>query len=337
MPPADLVLPHVQRFFCDYLAAQRGVSPHTAHAYRDALKLYFAFVARHTGHQVAALTLDDIRADLVLAFLGDLEAGRQNATATRNHRLAALRGFARFLATTDLARGAHYTAILAIMRKQTPHHPITYLERTEVAALLDAVPRRPPAGRRDYTLLQVLYNTGARVQELCDLRVGDVRLGAPPVISLTGKGRKTRHVPLWPETATLLRAYLTDRGVLSDPTAPLFVNVRGAPLTRHGVAHLLARCVASATTHCPSLASKRLSPHTMRHTTAMHLLQSGVDLSVIQAWLGHSRLETTHGYVEIDLDMKRRALALCAPPDNVGALDAVFVRHPDILAWLTSL
>jgi site-specific recombinase XerD len=337
MPHSDLVLPHVQRFFRDYLAAQRGMSPHTAHAYRDALKLYFAFVARRTGLHVASLTLNEIRADLVLEFLGDLQACRQNSTATRNHRLAALRVFARFLTTADLNHGAQYTAILAITRKQTPHNPVTYLERTEVAALLNAVPRGTLAGRRDYTLLQLLYNTGARVQELCDLRVGDVRLGAPHMVSLTGKGRKTRHVPLWPETATLVRDYLAVRRVLGDPTAPLFINVRGTTITRHGVAHLLARCVAAAATHRSSLATKRISPHTMRHTTAMHLLQSGVDLPVIQAWLGHSRLETTHAYVEIDLDMKRRALAMCAPPENTAALDGVFARHHDVLAWLAAL
>jgi site-specific recombinase XerD len=183
----------------------------------------------------------------------------------------------------------------------------------------------------------LLYNSGARVQELADLRVAALRLFTPPLVTLTGKGNKTRHVPLWAETVSLLQAHLTERGIIDSPQSYLFVNAHGQPLSRFGIRYLIRTRVAAARQSCASLSGKRISPHSFRHATAMHLLQSGVDLDVIKNWLGHVNLQTTHGYVEIDLEMKRKALSACAPVGNPDKLRHIVDRHKDVISWLNSL
>ncbi len=328
------LMPYVQAFFEEYLAAHRGLSTNTAMAYRDALKLFFRFVADGHKRPPAGLVLEDLSAKTVLDFLADLERRRGNGAVTRNLRLAAIKTFVNYLTAQDPLRAGEYHRIAAIPVKRTPRRVMGYLEVAEVQAILKAIDRTRPGGERDYVLLSLLYNTGARVQEICDLRIESLRLEAPPVVTLVGKGRKTRHVPLWKETARLLRNYLADD---PSPGRALFLNARGEPLGRFGVRHILHTRVRAAAVHCPSLEGRRIGPHTVRHATAMHLLQAGVDLSVIKSWLGHVSLSTTHGYVEIDLAMKRKALAACRAPGKPKDLKQVLDRHRDVIRWLETL
>jgi integrase/recombinase XerD len=338
MNDSKALLPLVQAFFQEYLAGQRGLSRNTILAYRDAVKLFLSFLATSMGKQTARLKLDDLQAENVLAFLDDIEQKRHNRTATRNLRLAALRTFFQYLIREDTIRSGQYQKILAIPPKRTPRPVMGYLEVAEVQVILNSIDRSNPSGRRDYGLFSFLYNTGARVQEAVDVKVGAIRFSSPPIATLTGKGSKTRIVPLWQTTATILLAYLRERGVDKQSGARLFVNARGEPLTRFGVHHILRTRLVAAGSHCASIAAKRVSPHTFRHSTAMHLLQSGVDLTVIQRWLGHVQLATTHNYVEIDLEMKRKALAACNAPDEAAAgLQTVIDAHQDVIRWLDSL
>jgi len=337
MKRSDQLSHHVQAFFQEYLSAQRGLSPNTVFAYRDTMKLYLSFLAGHLGKRVTALSPDDLHVDTVIAFLEHIERTLDNKTATRNLRLSALRTFFEYLSAQDPLHSDQYRKIVAIPAKQAPKPLIQYLEVHEVKAILDAIDRKKAAGRRDYALLSFLYNTGARVQEACDIRVGDVRLDPLFSATITGKGGKTRIVPLWPETAELLKDYMEERGIINEPSTRIFVNVRGEPLTRFGIHHIFKTRTARASQRCPSLSGRKISPHVIRHTTAMHLLQSGVDLFIIQSWLGHVNLSTTHGYVEIDLEMKRKALSACAPMGGKGRLKTFISDNRDVISWLDSL
>jgi len=327
----------IQSFFDDYLRAQRGVSPHTMLAYRDALKLCLQFAARRHGKEVARLHFTDLDAATVLAFLRHLETERGNSASTRNHRLIALHRFFAYAASVSPEWTQQCAQILAIPLKRTDHSLLGYLEPDELRYLFDQVNAATLQGRRDLALLRVLYNTGARAQEVIDLRVGSVQWARPYQVRLLGKGRKERICPLWPETVTSLRQYLEARGSNGDPSAPLFLNQHGQRLTRFGLHYLIRKYAARAAQDRPALNAKHISPHTFRHTTAMHLLQSGVELNVIRAWLGHSSLETTSQYIEVDLAMKRRAIEACEPHARPSKRAAPWQRRQDILAWLESL
>lgn len=331
------LLHYVQVFFQEHLSAHRGLSPNTIFAYRDTLKLYLGFLAQHQRKRITALEPGNLDVDGVLAFLEHGERERNNKTITRNLRLSALRTFFEYMSAQDPLHAGQYQKIVAIPTKKATRSLIEYLDVREVRAILDGISRKDALGRRDYALLSFLYNTGARVQEACDVRVGDVRLDALPLAHVTGKGGKTRVVPLWLETADLLRRHMIELGIMNEPQACLFPNARGAPLTRFGVCYILKKRVADASLVCPSLAVRKISPHTIRHTTAMHLLQSGVDLFVIQSWLGHVNLSTTHAYVEIDLEMKRKALSTCAPACSNSGLQEVIDKNRDVISWLDSL
>ena len=338
MSEPKALLPLVQSFFQEYLAGQRGVSKNTVFAYRDALKLFLSFLVASTGRQAARLRLEDLQAEQVLAFLDDTEQKRKNRTATRNLRLTALRTFFRYLISEDTIRSGQYQKIVAIPLKRAPRSVMGYLDVPEVQAILDSIDRSSRSGGRDYAMFSFLYNTGARVQEAIDVKVGALRFGSPPIVTITGKGSKTRIVPLWQSTATLLLEHIKERGVDKQPDSRLFVNARGEPLTRFGIRHILRKRLAAAESNCASIAGKRVSPHSVRHSTAMHLLQSGVDLTVIQRWLGHVQLATTHGYVEIDLEMKRKALAACTPPgEPADGLQRIMDSNQDVIRWLESL
>lgn len=338
MSDSKRLLHLVQSFFQDHLAAQRALSPNTILAYRDALKLFLSFVSKCTGKETAQLRMEDLQAERVLAFLEDIELTRRNRVVTRNLRLTALRTFFHYLISEDTLRAGQYQKIVAIPLKRAPRILMAYLEISEVRAVLAAIDRHRPSGRRDYALLNFLYNTGARVQEVIDLKVESIRLAPPPIAMVTGKGGKTRVVPLWPETASLLEAYLEERGVQGHSNARVFVNARGETLTRFGIRYILRTRVEAAYPDCADLVRKRVSPHTFRHSTAMHLLQSGVDLVVIQNWLGHVQLATTHAYVEIDLEMKRKALSACpALGETTGGLQQVLEKNKDVIRWLESL
>lgn len=340
MSDSKALLSLVQAFFQDYLAGQRGLSSNTILAYRDALKLFLSFLVINSGKPAARLHLEDLHAERVLAFLDEVEQKRQNCIATRNLRLAALRTFFQYLIAEDTIRSGQYQKIVAIPLKRAPRAVMGYLETKEVQAILNSINRDSLSGRRDYALFSFLYNTGARVQEAVDIKIGAIRFSSPPIATLTGKGSKTRIVPLWQTTAAILLDHLRfrEREIEKQPDARLFVNARGEPLTRFGIRHILRTRITAASTTCASLAGKRVSPHTFRHSTAMHLLQSGVDLTVIQRWLGHVQLATTHTYVEIDLEMKRKALAACTPPESSGTgLQHVLDANQDVMRWLEAL
>jgi site-specific recombinase XerD len=325
----------IQSFFRQHLVATRNVSPHTLHAYRDAIRSLLTFAAARRKRPVVELAVDDLGRDTVLAFLEHLEHQRGNAPVTRNARLAAIHALHRFIAVEDPTALAVCQQVLSIPYKRTPSRTVTCLARADVEHLLTAIDRSTALGRRDVALLQFLYNTGARAQEAVDVRLPAVRCDAPAQVRLLGKGRKERLCPLWPETVDLLRVMLRDRGVPLAEDVYLFVNAAGRPLTRFGLGHIVRTRAAAAATSRPALARLRITPHTFRHTTALHLLQSGVELNVVRSWLGHASIETTHAYIEIDLQMKRAAIDVVAPP----ALKSSPPRwkNPDLLAWLEAL
>ena len=324
-------------FFETYLAGQRDVSPNTIFAYRDSIKLLLRFAARRVGRQVIRLRVDDLGSDTVLAFLAYLEAERKNCVATRNCRLIAVHRFFAYVADVDPQHAELCRRVLDIPVKKTVSSTMTYLDRDEMKALL-AVPRPSHRhGMRDSALLTLLYNTGARASEAVGLNIGDVRFETPALVHLLGKGRKQRACPLWPETVEALQAYLKQRDDGARRDAPLFLNAHGRRLGRFGVVTILKRHIATAARQRPSLATKRISPHTMRHTAAMHLLQSGVETNVIKSWLGHVSVTTTNEYIEIDMAMKREAIERCTPPVPEPTGDIPWRSRQDIIKWLEDL
>lgn len=327
-----LIAPHVQAFFAEHLCQHKRVSSKTIASYRDTFRLLLTFVKEVTGKEPSALHIHDLDAPVILRFLDYLEAQRGNAIRSRNTRLAAIRSFARFLALRDPESLAITTRVLAIPNKRMDKKLIGYLTREEVEALLAAPDRSCWGGRRDYALLLTLYNSGARVSEVTTLQREQVCFGQPTYLQLKGKGRKERTVPLWPQTSQVLQAWfdeLGDRGKLIA-----FPSARGQQLSREGVDYILQKAIRKATSACASLSMKRITPHVMRHTTALHLLQSGVDIAVIALWLGHESIETTNVYLEIDLAHKEQALQKLTPVEGEVAR---FTADDPLLAFLTSL
>ena len=334
--PPTVLASSLRAFFGEYLPTLRGVSPHTIASYRDSLTLLLRFASRPPGRDVARLDVDDLTREVVIAFLTHLEQDRHVAVTTRNVRLAAIHAFARFFATQHPAQMEHAQRLLGVPFKRARARPIEYLEHDDISHVLGAIDRSTPLGRRDYTLLAAMFNTGARVQEILDVRATDLQLTKPFQVRLLGKGRKTRTCPLWPQTAQWLRALCAERQLDLRAEARVFVNHRGTPLTRFGVRFILAKHLRRAARTDPALARKRLHPHSLRHSTAVHLLKSGVDLPSIAHWLGHASINTTNRYATIDLEMKRKALAKAKPPD-ARASPPAWRRNPTILEWLEAL
>ena len=289
----------VQEFFLDRLIRQRNSSPQTVAAYRDCFRLLFESTQEHRNKPTERLVLADLDAPLVLAFLDHLEKVRKNSVRSRNARLAAIRSFLCFAALKDPQSLATIQRALAIPMKRHSRPLVGFLSREEVQAIISAPDPATRTGQRDQALLATLYNTGARVSEAINIKIADLALGASPSIRLHGKGRKDRAVPIWPATALRLRRWLMQIERAQD--LPLFPASSGDPLTRSAVTDRLRRAVQAARGQCASLTRKRVSPHTFRHTTAMHLLQSGVDITVVALWLGHESPATTHIYIEADL------------------------------------
>ena len=327
----------IELFFQEHLAAHRGVSSNTVKAYRDAIKIFLLFVSKTRVKHVTKIGIEEMTADAVLEFLDEVESVRGCSAGTRNHRLAALRVFFSYLATQSIMRIGQFQKILTIPQKRAAKPMMGYLEVDEVSAILKAIDRSTWAGRRDYFLLSLLYNTGARVQEICDLKPSSFRTDSPPLVTIRGKGKKTRQVPLWPETNRLLTEHLDETNLLVKEDAPIFCNLRGQPIGRFGVRYIVEKRVRAAAHFCPKLVKKTVGPHTFRHTTAMHLLQSGVELTVIRSWLGHVDIATTHGYVEIDMEMKRKALEKCNPGSKSASFKHLLKKHKDIVGWLEAL
>lgn len=322
---------YVESFFRDRLARQKGASECTVQAYRDGLKLFFGYAAEMLAKAPQELYIDDFSRDVVLGFLDHAEEVRGNSVRTRNARLTAIRSLASHIATVDPACMESVSRILLIPSKNAPKRMVGYLTSEEIDALLAVPDRETEAGRRVYALLLFLLRTGARVSEAASVNRDDLRLSSPRQVLIRGKGDKERCVPLSVELAGVLRAQLA---AVPPETEAVFLNAKGNRLTRHGIAHLLRVCAEQAAEVCPSLKGRKVTPHVLRHTTAMCLLRAGVDLTTIRSWLGHCSVDTTDLYVQADLEMKERALAACNDADE----GFVPFRPPDdLMAFLDSL
>ena len=329
-PPSFPAL--VQKFFAEHLTQQRALSPRTVAAYRDMFVLFLDFATTQGVKSPAEMKLTDITAELILAFLDHLEQVRHNTVRSRNARLAALRSFLKFAARRDVTSLHVIERALGVPMKRFERPMLGFLSREEMLAVI-GTPNSSWVSQRDHLLLGLLYNTGARVSEIIGIRVSDVVLDSAACVHLHGKGRKQRTVPLWHSIAKETKAWLKVNPGLGA-TSALLPNREGEAMTRDNVTKRLALAVATAAKTVITLEQMQISPHTIRHTTAMHLLQSGVDISVIALWLGHESPSTTHHYVEADLAMKDRALARLQEPD-----ETIHRYHaPDsLLAFLKTL
>jgi integrase/recombinase XerD len=315
-PASRSLFGHLQAYFTEYLPRQRGASVHTIRAYRDALTLLLKFVAEQRGRGVASLQLSDLDAEAVMHFLDHIETARSNSAATRNCRRAAIRGFFKHLLRDDLTHSQQYMRVLAIPAKKARQRPATYLEPEDARLLIGMPDKRTSHGWRDYTLLLFLYNTGARVSEAAGLRWDDLHLIAPRQVRLRGKGKKERLLPMWTETATR----------------------QGQPLTRDGIAYLLTKHATSAAKINPALKRKPITPHVLRHSCAVALLQAGTDVTVIRDYLGHASVATTGRYITTNLKMKRDAMEAFWKKAGIEPANAKpWKPKADLLVFLRSL
>ena len=330
--------PSLYAFFEDHLVAQRGLRPATIKSYRDTLRLFLSFVANELRCRLTRVDLADLTAEQVSRFLQALEVERHNHIRSRNQRLTALKAFFAYLAAQAPERWAQAERVSAIPMKRVAPPQTVFLDRDEIASVFSKLPVTGPLALRDRTLLLFLYNTGARVQEVADLRGRNLELDRRRV-HLHGKGDKWRTCPLWDETVALLKQLLNEG---NDPSAdrPVFVSQRRVSLTRFGIYKVVRHHTRHLTQRGADLKPRRISPHVFRHSAAVALLESGVEVNVIRAWLGHVSLETTNRYAEITTAMKAAALQACEPPPQVGAVApkrAVWRDDPSLLRWLNSL
>jgi integrase/recombinase XerD len=322
----------IQGFFSDRLVHQKGASPHTIASYRDTIRLLLTFASQRTGKQPTKLTLDDLDAATVGAFLDHLERERGCSARTRNLRLTAIRSLFRYCALRSPEHAALIERVLAIPPKRHERALVTFLTEPELDALIDAPDRSTWTGRRDHTLLLLAAQTGLRASELTALTPEDIHLGTGAHVTTTGKGRKRRITPLTNDTVTAINAWITERH--GDRTTPLFPTRTGRQLTRDALARRLTKYTAQAALRCPSLTEKNVTPHALRHTAAMRLLHAGIDTSVIALWLGHEHVETTQVYLHADLALKEQALAKTKPLDSTPGR----YRPPDpLLRFLEDL
>lgn len=334
MKPADPFPRLLRAFFYEWMTEQRNASVHTIRSYRDTWRLFLRFVARRRRRTVAQLTLGELTAAEVSAFLQYTEQERRDTIGTRNCRLAALRSFFGFVAGREPTAVAQCAEILRIPTKRAPIHAPCYLEPGEVEAILAQPDRSTIEGQRDHALLSFLYNIGARIQEALDVCPQAIRFDSPACVRLYGKGRKERLCPLWPETVSLLRSLLQRQPRAADE--PIFVNRYGVPLGASGVRFKLAEYVETAAKIAPSLTSKHVTPHSFRHATAVHLVAAGVDITVIRSWLGHVSLDTTNHYAQANLETKRKALERLDASSRASRPPR-WRRNSSVLAWLDSL
>jgi integrase/recombinase XerD len=324
--------PTLQAFFTERLINEKGASGHTIAAYRDTFRLLLAFAKQHTGKQPSTLEIEDLDAPLIAAFLDHLERDRGNSPRTRNARLAAIHSLFHFATLRHPEHAALISRVLAVPSKRFERAIVSYLTKDEVDALINTPDRNRWIGRRDHALLTLTIQTGLRVSELTSLRCQDVHLGAGPHVRVSGKGRKQRATPLTKHTVAVLRGWLQERD--GQPDQPLFPTSRGRALSRDAIALLIAKHANTATRVCPTLHTKTVSPHVLRHTAAMNLLHAGVDSTVIALWLGHETVEATQIYLHADMQIKERALARTTPPNSTPGR----YRPPDtLLAFLEAL
>jgi integrase/recombinase XerD len=336
MTDTTLLGPWARRFLLEHLVDERNLARNTQRSYRDTLAILFPFAAEQSGTPVDRLRIVQLSPDLARGFLQHLEEKRECQIATRNQRLAALHAFAHFIGQRSPEHISWCGEIRAIPFKRATQALVPYLDKSEMDALLEAPDRSTRQGCRDHALLLFLYNSGARVEEAAQLTMGNLELAssvssAQPAVRIHGKRDKVRRCPLWTRTVAELIPLLKGRA----PTERIFRNRLGQPLTRFGIYKIIVRYVKRLSGNMPSLASKRVSPHTIRHTTATHLLQAGVDINTIRAWLGHVSLDTTHIYAEIDLETKAKALALCEMASTAPM--RVWREKADLMSFLRAL
>jgi integrase/recombinase XerD len=329
-----LLARYIKRFFSYYLPVTKGLANNTILAYRDAVKLLICYAADNLNKKVEDLYIEQINESLVLDYLDYLEENRGCGPGTRNARLAAIRSLFGFIAREEPSLILHCQTIRTIPIKRTQHKTVGYLEENEMQALLDSVIIDSRNGARDNAMLLLLYNTGARVSEIVNLKLADIRMEGAAQVNLLGKGNKYRDCPLWPETVEALQNYLIRRIPKDPSTQYLFLNANGSPITRFGVRHIIRKYTAKAQVKCPSIKGIKVNPHTFRHTTAMHLLRSGNDINMVSYWMGHADINTTHIYIEIDMEMKLKMLQNAKAPDVQKPLPW---QKPGVLEWLKVL
>lgn len=325
----------VESFFHEYLQRARGASRHTVLAYRDALRLFFGFVADSAGKAAASLRVEDVTAENVLAFLDHLESSGRKAT-TRNLRLTALRSLCRHLLRQDPTHAGQYQRVLSLPSKKALAPVVTYLEPEEIRILLGQPDRRKRTEARDHALLLFLYNTGARISEALAVRCSDLQLARPFQVQLHGKGRKDRICPLWTDTAGAMKRLIEGRAVTGDDY--VFKSARGTPLSRDGADYILQKHLERAAKQLPVLRRKHVTPHVMRHSCACAMLQAGIDISVIRDYLGHESIATTARYTKTNLQMKRRVLETFWKRSGLtGVRNPAWRPSHDLLSFLGSL
>ena len=326
-----LLGPWVRRFLYEHVVAERNLAVNTQKSYRDMLKLLLPYVEGKIRKPIDRLSIHDLSPSVVRSFLGHLEQERNCAIRTRNQRLGAIHALARFIGLHSPEHLDWCTQIRLIPLKKTNQPAITYLDKTEMEALLAAPNEQTAQGRREYALLLFLYNSGARVSEAALLKIEDVDWHSQ-CVRILGKGGKERRCPLWSSTLNQLRNLASER----EPSESIFLNRCQQPMTRSGIHVLVRRCATRAYAQAPSLRSKKISPHVIRHSTASHLLHAGVDINTIRGWLGHVSLNTTNIYAETDLETKARALATCTAPDKTAA-NKHWRRQPSLMEFLHAL
>jgi integrase/recombinase XerD len=324
--------PALQAFFTDRLISQRGASPHTIAGYRDTWRLLLGFAAQRTGKHPCQLDIADLDASLIAAFLDHLEHSRGNSPRTRNNRLAAIRSLFAWAALRHPEHAATIGRVLAITPKRCQHNLVTYLTNGEIDALAAACDKHTWTGRRDHALIVLAAQAGLRISELAALTVGDITLGTGPHVHTVGKGRKQRRTPLLPATIAVLRAWIAERQ--GAPGDSLFPTSTGRPLSRDAIERRITLHAAKAAKGCPSLRSKHVTAHTLRHSCAMNLLQAGNDIAVIALWLGHEQVSTTSIYLHADMTQKERAIARTQP---LNATPGRYRAPDSLLAFLEAL
>ena len=326
---------YIRLFLIQFLPNEKGVSENTILAYRDALKLLLKYCANYLKFKIDKLPCDQIDDKIIRNFLDHLEQERGCSPKTRNARLAALKTFFCYLGREVPECLDNSRRINAIPQKKTPHKTVDYLEPDELKAIIESIDLASRNGCRDKALLLLMYNTGARVQEIVDIKLNDLRLDAASQVKLIGKGKKERVVPLWQDTVEIIQAYMLERKVKQEDEMHLFLNDRGESITRFGIRYIIKKYTDKAIKEQPSLKQKKVTPHTFRHTTAMHLLQAGNELNVVRLWLGHSSLNTTHMYIEINMEMKKEILSKMHPLKLKRKVKKW--KTPKILKWLEEL
>jgi integrase/recombinase XerD len=331
MSDEALLGPWVRQFLLEHVVAERNLARNTQQGYRDGLCQLLPFIAKKVGKSIDRLNVVDLSADLIRTFLNDIEVTRRCSIATRNQRLAGVRAFAGFVSGHSPVHIEWSGQIRSIPFKKTNQAVVPYLEKAEIDALLAVPDRRTAQGRRDYALLLFLYNTGARASEAVSVKVADLNLNTASV-KIHGKSGKQRYCPLWSATVAELRPLVAD----ASSSRAVFLNRCGQPITRFGIHTTVERYGLKVVAKMPSLATKRVSPHSIRHTTATHLLRAGVDINTIRGWLGHVSLDTTNVYAEVDFETKAKALEKCDAPD-LGKIPKRWRDQPALMEFLRSL